>query len=96
MLHQIAHAPTPAAVGIESELLADTLAGAKRKRYFNRRRQADPLGAGHPQTWLTRVMKVRAEILVSACRIVVCLSSHWPHVSDLLDTIGRLLTPASG
>ena len=96
MRHQISHAPTPAEVGIESELPAETLAGAERKQYFNRRRPAEPLGAGHAQTWRSRVIKVAAEIVVSDRRIVVRLSSHWPYLSDLLATLERLLAPASG
>ena len=85
MRYQIAHAPTPAEVGLASELPAENLAGADRKQYFNRRRPADPLGAGHAETWRSRVIKVAAEIVVSARRIVVRLSSHWPYVSDLLN-----------
>ena len=95
MRHHVSHAPTPAEVGIASELPAETLAGAQRKLYFNRRRQADPLGTGHAETWRTRVMKVAAEIVVSARRIVVRLSSHWPYLSHLTDTLERLLAPTT-
>lgn len=95
MRHHVSHAPTPAEVGIASELPAETLAGAQRKLYFNRRRQADPLGTGHAETWRTRVMKVAAEIVVSARRIMVRLSSHWPYLSHLTDTLERLLAPTT-
>ncbi len=94
--HHMSHAPTPAAVGIESELPADTLAGAERKLDFNRRRQADPLGAGDAETWRTRVIKVAADIIVSARRIADRFSTHWPYLSHLTDTLKRLFTPTSG
>jgi hypothetical protein len=54
--------------------------GAERRRQFRQRRQRDPLGEGQPCTWRMLVIKVAAEVVVSARRIVVRLSSSWPHL----------------
>ena len=59
----------------------EALAEPDRRRYFNRRRQEDPLGEGHACTWRTRLIKVAAEIVVSARRILVRLPSSWPYLS---------------
>lgn len=61
-----------------SELPTEALAGRERKRYFNQRRQADPLGEGHAETWRLRLIKVAAEIVVSVRRVWVRLSGSWP------------------
>lgn len=61
-----------------SNLPTEALAGNARKRYFNQRRQADPLGEGHAETWRLRLIKVAAEIVVSARRVWVRLSGSWP------------------
>ncbi len=53
---------------IEAELPIEALPGSNRKRWFNRRRQHDPLGEGHPATWRMRLIKVAAEIVVSTLR----------------------------
>jgi hypothetical protein len=72
----IAAPPAPtAATGVPPEALA----GAERRRYFRLRRHHDPLGEGHPCTWRTLLIKVAAEVLVSVRRVVVRLSSSWPH-----------------
>ena len=58
----------------------EALTGAARQRHFRLRRQCDPLGEGHPCTWRTLLIKVAAEIVVRTRRIVVRLSSSWPHL----------------
>ena len=63
-----------------TELPVEALAGKDRRDYFNHRRQRDPLGEGHPCTWRTRLIKVAAEILVRARRILVRLASSWPYL----------------
>jgi Transposase DDE domain group 1 len=55
--------------------------GEQRRRQFRARRQRDPLGEGQPCTWRLLVIKVAAEVVVSARRVVVRLSSSWPHLS---------------
>lgn len=54
--------------------------GAERRRQFRERRQRDPLGEGHPCTWRLLIIKVAAEVVVSVRRVVVRLSSSWPHL----------------
>jgi hypothetical protein len=61
-----------------SELPPEALAGPDRRRYFNRRREHDPLGEGHAQTWRMRLIKVAAQIVVSTRRVLVRLSGSWP------------------
>jgi hypothetical protein len=71
----------------------EALEGQARQRYFRQRRRQDPLGEGHPCTWRTLLIKVAAEVVVSARRIVVRLSSSWPYldwyrrVCDFLQTL---------
>ena len=54
--------------------------GAERQRRFRLRRQHDPLGEGQPCTWRLLLIKVAAEVTVSVRRVVVRLSSGWPHL----------------
>lgn len=63
-----------------AQVPAEALAEQQRHRYFNRRRERDPLGEGHPCTWRTRLIKVAAEIVVRSRRIIVRLSSSWPYL----------------
>jgi hypothetical protein len=58
----------------------EALTGAARQRHFRLRRQRDPLGEGQPCTWRTLLIKVAAEVVVRTRRIVVRLSSSWPHL----------------
>jgi hypothetical protein len=59
---------------------AEALAGRRRRQYFNHRRERDALGEGHITTWRTRIIKVAAEVVTSTRRIVLRLSSTWPHL----------------
>jgi len=73
-----------------SELPTEALAGRDRRRYFNRRREQDPLGEGHAQTWRMRLIKVAAEIVISTRRVLVRLSGSWPflhHYRAVCDAI---------
>jgi len=63
-----------------SELPTEALAGKDRRDYFNHRRKQDRLGEAHPCTWRTCLIKVAAEILVSARRVVVRLAGSWPYL----------------
>lgn len=60
---------------------AEALAGRRRRQYFNHRRERDALGEGHIMTWRTRIIKVAAEVVTSTRRIVLRLSSTWPHLA---------------
>jgi hypothetical protein len=74
---------------------AEALTGAARQRHFRLRRQRDPLGEGHPCTWRTLLIKVAAEVVVTTRRIVVRLSSSWPHLGWFRRVCERLRVPLS-
>jgi hypothetical protein len=76
--------PPPPPIPIDSTTVNDVpteaLDGAARRRYFAHRRQADPLGEGHPCTWRSLLIKVAAEVTRSTRRILVRLSAAWPYL----------------
>jgi hypothetical protein len=74
---------------------AEALTGAARQRHFRLRRQRDPLGEGHPCTWRTLLIKVAAEVIVRTRRIVIRLSSSWPHLDWYRQVCERLRDPLS-
>jgi hypothetical protein len=65
----------------EPDQPAEALTGPAREHYFRHRRRHDPLGEGQPCTWRTLLIKVAAEVLVSARRVVVRLSASWPNLA---------------
>jgi hypothetical protein len=71
---------TPLELGLVNPLPAQALPERDRKRYFNRRRDADPLEEGFGCTWRTRLIKVAAEVITRARRVIVRLSASWPHL----------------
>lgn len=71
-------------------LPAEAWSGRARRRHFNRRREADPLGEGHACTWRMRLIKVAARITVTARRVRVFLSGSWPFLDHYRD-VGRVL-----
>jgi hypothetical protein len=87
--------PTPRELGMHDRLPAETLAGSRRRTFFNRRRQSDPLGEGHPCTWRTRLIKVAAEVLVSSRRVLIRLSSSWPYLDHFAAVSRTILSLAS-
>lgn len=89
-------APTPRELGILDPLPAEALGEPARKRFFNRRRRHDPLGEGQPCTWRSRVIKVAVEVLVSTRRVLVRVSSSWPHLDDLFRIGGLSAAPEIG
>jgi hypothetical protein len=76
-LRRLVADPPPAAPA--SAVPAAAQRGEERRRRFRARRQRDPLGEGHPCTWRSLVIKVAAEVVVSARRVLVRLSSSWPY-----------------
>ena len=68
--------------------------GRARRRRFNRRREADPLGEGHACTWRMRLIKVAARIEVTARRVRVFLSGSWPFL-DHFRAVGQALMRGS-
>jgi hypothetical protein len=67
-----------------AEIPDEALAGKKRRDFHNRRRERDPLGEGQPCTWRTRLIKVAAQIHVTARRVVIRLSRSWPYLAHYL------------
>jgi hypothetical protein len=92
--------PTSAELGLPAEVPTEALAEPGRKRFFNKRRERDPLGGGFACTWRTRLIKVAAEVITRARRVVVRLSGSWPHVEHFLGVsrvlIGSSVPPPSG
>ena len=89
--------PLPEDSPTHDDLPAEALPEHRKRQHHNRRRQRDPLGEGQPCTWRTRLIKVAAEIRVSARRILVRLPSHWPylHHFEQLCTAALTLTQAA-
>ena len=83
----VAAPPRPLAT---PDVPTEALAGQARRQYFNRRREADPLGEAHPATWRMRLIKVAAEVVQSSRRIWIRLSGSWPfldHFRQVCDAI---------
>ena len=67
--------PTTAELELPAELPTAAIDEPHRKRFFNKRRERDPLGEGFACTWRTRLIKVAAEIITRARRVIVRLSA---------------------
>jgi hypothetical protein len=76
--------PTSAELGLPAELTTEALDGPGRKKFFNKRRQRDPLGGGFVCTRRTRLIKVAGEVITRARRVIVRLSGSWPHRDHFL------------
>ncbi|MGE5294333.1 MAG: IS1380 family transposase [Solirubrobacterales bacterium] len=84
--------PSVAELGLPAELPAAAIDVPHRKRFFNKRRQRDPLGEGFASTWRTRLIKVAAEIITRARRVIVRLSGSWPHMDHFV-AVSRAVVP---
>jgi len=95
--------PAPAATGAAAQSppatswlpmapppVAEALTGAARRRHLQKRRDRDRLVQGQPCTWRSLLIKVAAEVHISARRIVVRLSAHWPNLDHFLRVCRRL------
>jgi Transposase DDE domain group 1 len=85
--------PTPAALDLPAELPTAALDEPHRKKFFNARRERDPLGGGFACTWRTRLIKVAAEVLVRSRRVIVRLSGSWPHLDHFLQVSQAVSRP---
>jgi hypothetical protein len=84
--------PTPEELGLP-EVPAEALDAPGRRRFFNTRRERDPLGGGFACTWRTRLIKVAAEVITRARRVVVRLSGSWPHLDHFLQVSRAVIRP---
>jgi hypothetical protein len=86
-------APTAAELGLPAELPTEAFAEPARKKFFNKRRERDPLGGGFACTWRTRLIKVAAEVITRARRVIVRLSGNWPHLDHFLQVSQAVSRP---
>ena len=84
--------PSPAEFNLPTDFPREAIDAPNRKRFFNRRRERDPLGGGFASTWRTRLIKVAAEVIVRSRRVIVRLSGSWPHLDHFLH-VGRAVNP---
>jgi Transposase DDE domain group 1 len=80
----VAIAPTSAEMGQPADLPTEALDEPARRKFFNRRRERDPLGGGFACTWRTRLIKVAAEVITRSRRVIVRRSGSWPHRNHFL------------
>jgi hypothetical protein len=86
--------PTSAELSLPAGLPTDAIDEPDRKRFFNKRRERDPLGGGFACTWRTRLIKVAAEVITRAPRVIVRLSGSWPHLDHFLE-VSRVVSRPS-
>src|SRR4029077_20472946 len=82
--------PTSAELGLPADLPTEAIDEPHRKRFFNKRRERDPLGEGFACTWRTRLIKVAAEVVTRSRRVIVRLSASWPYIEEFL-RVSRVL-----
>ena len=78
----VADPPPPPKV--EGDLPLEARSARQKRRYFNERRAADPLGEGHADTWRSQLIKVGARLVVRARHIRVLISRTWPYYERYL------------
>ena len=85
--------PTCAELDLPTEVPTEALDEPARKKFFNKRRERDPLGGGFACTWRTRLIKVAAEVITRARRVIVRLSGSWPHLNHFLQVSRAVSQP---
>ena len=75
----------------EGELPSEALDGEERQANFRQRRQRDVLGEGQPATWRRMLIKVAVQVVQSGRRILIRLSTSWPHLEQFRQVFQRLL-----
>jgi hypothetical protein len=63
-------------------LLTEAIDQPHHRKFFNKRRERDPLGGGFTCTWRTRLIKVAAEVITRSRRVIVRLSASWPYIDE--------------
>jgi hypothetical protein len=81
-------------LGLSDAVPAEALDEPDRRTFFRRRRNQDPLREGFACTWRTRLIKVAAEVISRSRRVIVRLSSSWPHLEHLLQVGSAVLKVA--
>jgi hypothetical protein len=85
--------PTCAEPNLPAGLPTEAYDEPVRKKFFNKRREHDPLGGGFACTWRTRLIKVAAEVITRARRVIVRLSGSWPHLDHFLQVSQAVSRP---
>ena len=85
------HVADPPPQNPAAELPHEALAGDARRRFFNQRRERDPLGEGQACTWRMRLIKVAARVIETTRRILVRLSGSWPHLEHYRQVSQQIL-----
>lgn len=85
------HVANPPPQNPAAELPHEALAGDARRRFFNQRRERDPLGEGQACTWRMRLIKVAARVIETTRRILVRLSGNWPHLEHYRQVSQQIL-----
>jgi hypothetical protein len=85
--------PTCAEMDMPTEVPTEALDEPARRKFFNKRRERDPLGGGFACTWRTRLIKVAAEVITRARRVIVRLSGSWPHLDHFLQVSRAVSRP---
>jgi hypothetical protein len=80
-------------LGLPEQPPAEALDEPGRKRFFNRRRERDPLGEGFACTWRTRLIKVAAEVIIRSRRVIIRLSGSWPHLDQFVRVSQKVRQP---
>src|SRR4051794_3913718 len=86
--------PTSAEMDLPAGVPTEALDEPSRKKFFNERRDRDPLGGGFACTWRTRLIKAAAEVIVRARRVIVRLSGSGAHRDHFLQVSQALSCPA--
>jgi hypothetical protein len=89
---QVSLNPAPETLGLENEPPVAAMSPKARRKYFNRRRQADMMGEGQPSTWRTRLIKVAVSVSVSCRRVVVKISGSWPYLEHFRMVSSQILS----
>jgi len=82
----------PAELGLPGPLPAGALVDPTRRKYFNRRRVADPFGSGCASTWRTQLIKVACEVQTRARRIIIRLAASWPYLKSFQNVSQAILS----
>jgi hypothetical protein len=89
----------PVRLTLDFDAFDDPTHGQQQLTFFHgyyKQYQYLPLGEGHPCTWRARLIKVAAEVLVSSRRVLVRLSSSWPHLDHFASVSQAILALDTG